>query len=134
MNEDKERKSPAGNNFQPRPQILPWRLWLFRIIAAVVIPILVLMLLEVTLCVTGYGYPTATFVRAKANGRTVYYSNSKFGWLFFPPEISRWLVPFVVPADKTDNTYRIFILGESAAWGNPDGSRRSTSRFIPPLW
>jgi len=98
------------------------RLWLFRIIAAVVIPVLVLMLLEVTLRVTGYGYPAATFVRAKANGRTVYYSNPKFGWRFFPPEISRWFHPFIIPADKTDNTYRIFILGESAAWGDPEPS------------
>jgi tetratricopeptide (TPR) repeat protein len=80
------------------------------------------MLLEVTLRVTGYGYPAATFVRAKANGRTVYYSNPKFGWRFFPPEIARVLDPFVVPADKTDNTYRIFILGESAAQGDPDPS------------
>jgi len=100
-------------------QISPKRLWLFRIIAVFVIPVLVLMLLEVTLRVTGYGYPAATFVRAKANGRTVYYSNYKFGWRFFPPEIARWFHPFVVPADKTDNTYRIFILGESAAWGDP---------------
>ena len=122
MSKDKKSKFSAADKSPAQMQISPKRLWLFRIIAAVVIPVLVLMLLEVTLRVTGYGYPAATFVRAKANGRTVYYSNRKFGWRFFPPEISRWLHPFVVPADKTDNTYRIFILGESAAWGDPDPS------------
>ncbi len=119
MNKDKKSKFSAANKSPAQMQISPKRLWLFRIIAAVVIPVLVLMLLEVTLHVTGYGYPAATFVRAKANGRTVYYSNPKFGWRFFPPEISRWFDPFVVPVDKTDNTYRIFILGESAAQGDP---------------
>ncbi|MBE3142994.1 MAG: tetratricopeptide repeat protein [Planctomycetes bacterium] len=120
MSKDKKSKFSAANRSPAQMQISPKRLWSFRIIAAVVIPVLVLMLLEVTLRVTGYGYPAATFVRAKADGRTVYYSNCKFGWRFFPPEISRWLDPFVVPADKTDNTYRIFILGESAAWGDPE--------------
>jgi tetratricopeptide (TPR) repeat protein len=119
MNKDKKSKFSAANKSPAQMQISPKRLWLFRIIAAVVIPVLVLMLLEVTLRATGYGYPAATFVRAKANGRTVYYSNPKFGWRFFPPEISRWFDPFVVPVDKTDNTYRIFILGESAAQGDP---------------
>jgi tetratricopeptide (TPR) repeat protein len=103
----------------PRKPITGQRLWLFRIIAAVVIPVLVLMLLEVTLRVAGYGYPASAFVKNKVNGRVVYYSNPQFGWRFFPPEISRWFDPFVVPADKTDNTYRIFILGESAAQGDP---------------
>jgi tetratricopeptide (TPR) repeat protein len=119
MDKDKEYKSLADNKFKPCLRISFWRLWLFRIIAVFVIPVFALMLLEVTLRVIDYGYPAATFVRAKVNGRTVYCSNCKFGWRFFPPEISRWFDPFVVPADKTDNTYRIFILGESAAWGDP---------------
>ena len=103
-------------------QISPKRLWLFRIIAAVVIPILLVALLEVILGVTGYGFPASAFVKCTIKGRTVYCSNNKFGWRFFPPEISRWFDPFVVPADKTGNTYRIFILGESAAQGDPDPS------------
>ena len=122
MDKDKECKSPAGNDFQPRPQISPRRLWLFRIIAATVFPILVLVLLEVTLRAAGYGFQPSAFVKCQFKGRTVYCSNNKFGWRFFPPEISRWFHPFVVPADKTDNTYRIFILGESAAWGDPEPS------------
>jgi tetratricopeptide (TPR) repeat protein len=122
MDKDKECKSPAGNDFQPRPQISPRRLWLFRIIAATVFPVLVLVLLEVTLHVAGYGFPPSAFVKYQLKGRTVYCSNNKFGWRFFPPRISREFEPFAVPADKPDNTYRIFIFGESAAQGDPDPS------------
>jgi tetratricopeptide (TPR) repeat protein len=122
MNNDKERESSADNNFRPRLQISLGRLWLFRIIAATVFPVFVLVLLEITLRAAGYGFPPSAFVKCQLKGRTVYCSNNKFGWRFFPPEISRCFDPFVVPADKTDNTYRIFILGESAAWGDPDPS------------
>jgi tetratricopeptide (TPR) repeat protein len=61
-------------------------------------------------------------VKGQVNGRSVYYSNPKFGWRFFPAEISREFPPFVVPADKPPNSYRIFILGESAAIGEPNPS------------
>jgi tetratricopeptide (TPR) repeat protein len=98
------------------------RLWLFRVIALVVTPILLLVMLEIGLRVIGYGFPATTFIREQANGKTLYCSNSKFGWWFFPREISRQFEPFVVPAEKSDNTYRIFVLGESAAQGDPEPS------------
>ncbi len=122
MSKDKKSKFYAADKSPVQMQISPKRLWLFRIIAAVVIPILLVAFLDVLLGAAGYGFPASAFVRAKVNGRTVYYSNNKFGWQFFPPKISRELEPFVVPADKTDNTYRIFIFGESAAQGDPDPS------------
>ncbi|MDD5327723.1 MAG: tetratricopeptide repeat protein [Phycisphaerae bacterium] len=117
----------SGNNNQVNEvkqhlRISTLRLWLFRIIAVLVIPVLVLVLLEVALRVAGYGYPTAAFVKCQVNGRPFYHSNNKFGWRFFPPEISRVLPPFVIDADKSPNSYRIFILGESAAMGVPDPS------------
>jgi tetratricopeptide (TPR) repeat protein len=131
MNKDAKSKSPASkkaaDNSQagkdkPRLQISARRLWLFRIITVVVTPILMLVLLEVFLRVVGYGYPASTFVKCTVNGKPAYCSNSRFGWRFFPPQITRQFEPFVVPADKTVNTYRIFILGESAAQGDPEPS------------
>jgi tetratricopeptide (TPR) repeat protein len=131
MNKDAKSKPPASkktaDNSQTgkdklRLQISVRRLWLFRIITVVVTPILLLVFLEVFLRVVRYGYPASTFVKYTVNGKTTYCSNSRFGWRFFPPEIARQFEPFVVPADKTSNTYRIFILGESAAQGDPEPS------------
>ncbi|MCJ7730572.1 MAG: tetratricopeptide repeat protein, partial [Sedimentisphaerales bacterium] len=131
MNKDAKSKSPASKKAadssragkdKARLQMSAHRLWLFRIITLVVTPILLLVLLEVCLRVVGYGYPASTFVKCTVNGKTAYCSNSRFGWRFFPPQIARQLEPFVVPVDKTSNTYRIFILGESAAQGDPEPS------------
>jgi tetratricopeptide (TPR) repeat protein len=123
MNKDTKSELPVNAADNTRPGPMPCRrLWLFRIIAVVIAPALVLALLELILRVAGFGYPTGAFVRSEVNGRPVYCSNSKFGWRFFPPEFARELSPLVVPADKADNTYRIFVLGESAANGDPDPS------------
>ncbi|MFA5240117.1 MAG: tetratricopeptide repeat protein [Phycisphaerae bacterium] len=117
---EKALENNQANAGKQHPQISARRLWLFRIIAVFVIPALVFVLLEVALRVAGYGYPAAAFVKCQVNGRPVYRTNNKFGWSFFPPEIARELSPFVVDGDKSPDSYRIFILGESAVWGVPD--------------
>jgi tetratricopeptide (TPR) repeat protein len=120
---DKRGQTP----FSPFP-VSVRRLWLFRVITIVVTPILLLVMLEVALRVAGYGFPASTFIKYEApagdeaNGKTLYCSNSKFGWWFFPREIARQFEPFVVPAEKSADTYRIFVLGESAAQGDPEPS------------
>jgi tetratricopeptide (TPR) repeat protein len=129
MNEDTPNNPPAdkktavpdqAGKAEPHPPIPTRRLWLFRIIAVILTPVLAMTLLEVVLRVAGFGYPAATFVRDEVEGRPVYCCNNRFGWRFFPGESSSGLEPFVVTAEKADNTYRIFILGESAAQGAPD--------------
>jgi tetratricopeptide (TPR) repeat protein len=97
-----------------------WRLWLFRIIAVVVIPVLFFLLLEIALRIVGYGFPAAAIVKCKVSGKEAYCDNAKFGWRFFPRNIARSADPFIFPADKPDDTYRIFVLGDSAAQGVPD--------------
>jgi len=133
MDEDTKNNSPASkkattpaqaSKAEPRPPVSARRLWLFRIVAVVVMPVLAMMLLELVLRLVGFGYPAATFVKGEVKGLPVYCSNNRFGWRFFPPEFSRQLEPFVVTADKTDNTYRIFIFGGSAAGGDPDPAYR----------
>jgi len=105
-------------------QISAGRKFIFRITGAVIIPVLALVLLEITLRVVGYGYPASAFVKCQVNGRLAYCSNNKFGWSFFPPEFSREFTPYIVYPDKADDTYRIFILGSSAAQGYPDSAYR----------
>jgi tetratricopeptide (TPR) repeat protein len=95
------------------------RLWMFRILTACLAPLLFLVLLEAGLRIIGYGYPTSTFVKCEINGKNAWFSNNKFGLRFFPREIARGFLRFTIKDEKPANTYRIFILGESAAAGDP---------------
>jgi hypothetical protein len=96
------------------------RLWLFRITALTVIPVILLVLLELSLRIIGFGYPTSAIIERNYAGRRVCVNNLKFGWRFFPKPIARELGAFVFPAEKSPETYRIFVLGGSAAMGVPE--------------
>ena len=102
--------------------VLKRRLWFMRLFAMIFIPILVLGGIELGLRLAGYGYNTDFFSRIRIDGRAFYVPNEKFSRRFFPPAIARTTAPFRFPADKGANSYRIFLLGESAAMGDPDPS------------
>ena len=104
------------------PQIPPCRLWLFRIIAAVAIPLLIIGGLELGLRLCGYGYPTSFFLKTKIGGKDYYVSNDRFGYRFFPPALVRTPLSLRMGVKKPSNTCRIFVFGESAAMGDPDPS------------
>jgi tetratricopeptide (TPR) repeat protein len=106
----------------PNKQITVRRLWLFRVIALTVIPVLLFVLLELVLRLAGYGFPANAMSRYEENGRVFYCDNVKFCWRFFPKEIAREFNPFKISANKSQDTYRIFVLGASAAQGEPDGA------------
>jgi len=106
----------------PPKSITGRRLWLFRIIALTVVPALLFLLIELGLRVAGYGFPASAFIKHEVNNRASYCDNVKFGWRFFPRNTARESDPFVFPSDKPDNTYRIFVLGASAAKGEPDAA------------
>ncbi len=106
----------------PNKRITGWRLWLFRVIALTVIPVLLFILLELVLRVAGYGFPANAMSRYEENGRVFYCDNVKFCWRFFPKEIAREFNPFKISASKSEDSYRIFVLGASAAQGEPDGA------------
>jgi tetratricopeptide (TPR) repeat protein len=94
------------------------RKWAFRLAAMVLVPALVLGLLECGLRAFDYGYPSHYFVKAGTGGE--FSGNIKFGWRFFNRAIARKPeVPISFAADKPAGTYRIFVLGESAAAGDP---------------
>jgi tetratricopeptide (TPR) repeat protein len=95
------------------------RLWVFRAIAVFVFPTLFILLLEVGLRLVGYGYRPEAIVRCEVNGKEVCCDNPRFGWRFFPKNIAREFTPYTFTEDKPDNTYRIFVLGASAAQGVP---------------
>ena len=68
------------------------------------------------------GYPSSAIIKSDLNGKKVCISNMKFGWRFFPKNIARETDSFVFAQNKSINTYRIFVLGGSAAMGMPDSS------------
>jgi tetratricopeptide (TPR) repeat protein len=92
---------------------------LFRLAAAFLGPLLVLLLLEVVLKVAGVGHPMSFFLPMKINGRDCFVENDRFGWRFFGPAMARAPFPFVIPKSKAPGTIRIFVFGESAAYGDP---------------
>jgi tetratricopeptide (TPR) repeat protein len=101
-----------------------FRRWHRRIfpLAAVLASLLLLFLLELGLRIFGYGYPTEFLVPRQIGKRDFYTDNYQFGWRFFPLSLARKPARFAIPAAKAGGTYRIFVLGSSAALGDPDPS------------
>ena len=115
-------KKQKDINKVSRKPITGWQLWLFRIVALTIIPALLFLLMEITLRVVGYGFPTNIIIKHKVNTVPSYCNNNKFAWRFFHPNIARTTDPFVFPVSKSKDTYRIFVMGASAAAGTPDGA------------
>ncbi|MHC4112811.1 MAG: hypothetical protein ACYSUY_17190, partial [Planctomycetota bacterium] len=118
----KSKEQQEDKQKSTRRPITGRRLWLFRIVALTVIPALLFLILELGLRIVGYGYPSTATIKYEVNGRTSYCDNVKFGWRFFPRNIAREFDPFIIPANKPDDTYRVFVLGASAAKGEPDSA------------
>ncbi len=109
--------APAAARPQ-RPPLSRRRKWLYRLAAMTLVPALFFLALELGLRVFGYGYPTAFFVPIE--GRDGLTTNPRFGWRFFPPRLARTPAICEIPAEKPEGTFRIVVLGGSAAMGTPD--------------
>jgi len=112
-----QKAAPAASRREPSP-LSPRRKWLYRLAAMTLVPAIFFLLLELGLRVFGYGYPTAFLVPIE--GRGGYTTNKRFGWRFFPPRLARTPAICEIPAEKPEGTYRIVVLGSSAAMGTPD--------------
>ena len=99
-------------------RISGWRKWLFRALAATIGPAICLLGLEFGLQLFGYGHSPDFFMKLESGD--AYTTNPRFGYRFFPSSMAREPAPCRLPARKADNTYRIIILGGSAARGTPD--------------
>jgi tetratricopeptide (TPR) repeat protein len=97
-----------------------WRRWLTISAINILVPMLLFAVAEVALRVCGFGTPTGVMLPCTDQGRPAYCDNPSFVAPFFPQGMSRAPRPFVIPARKAPGTYRIFVVGESAAFGDPD--------------
>ncbi len=122
---DKSRPPVQGRSAKTPAVVNPARAarrrGLFRF-AAILLPLLALGLVELGLRVTGIGHPTEFFRHVRNNGVTTLTDNPWFGWRFFPSTVARAPRPFALAVQKPPNTVRIFVLGESAAMGDPEPS------------
>jgi tetratricopeptide (TPR) repeat protein len=91
-----------------------------QIAAAIVVPVLLLGMIEGALRLFGVGFPTDLTVPCTVEGRAASCYNLFFPAPFFPPGMIKTPQAYAMPADKPPGTFRIFVLGESAAMGDPD--------------
>ena len=111
------KRKPHNDKGRPKPVKKPamWK----RLLAMIVSPVLFLALVELVLSLTGYGHPRGFFIRWKAGGRTLHLVNQHYCEHFVPEALSRSPEPCVL-SRKGESTVRIFVLGSSAAYGDPD--------------
>src|SRR6266850_132881 len=76
-----------------KPRVSRRKLWLFRLAAATIVPLLLLACCELVLRLAGFGYPTDFLLRTQIQGRDFFIPNEKFGFRFFPAEIARTPTP-----------------------------------------
>src|SRR5271165_7009590 len=117
--------SPAKKS----PALRAWRYWALVAASTVLVPVLLLGALEGALRLFGVGFPTDVTVPCTLQGRPAYCYNLFFPAPFFPPGMIKTPQAYAIPADKPPGTYRIFVLGESAAMGDPDPAY-SFSRYL----
>jgi len=115
---------PAGSNRRapltlPVPASVPKREWVFRLLAMFGVPLVLLTGVEGALRLAGYGFSTVFFKPIRIGAQECLVDNDQFGLRFFPPALARIPSPVVMEATKPAHKIRIFVLGESAALGDP---------------
>ena len=91
-----------------------------QIASAILIPVLLLVVLEGALRLFDVGFPTSLTVPCTLQGHAAACYNLFFPVPFFPPGMIKTPQAYAIPAEKPQGAYRIFVLGESAAMGDPD--------------
>jgi len=109
-----------------------WRVWPARFAFAFLLPVILLALAEGTLRLFHAGYSTDLMEPCTIRGRPFACYNLFFAAPFFPPGVIKTPQFFSIPLQKAPGTYRIFVLGESAAMGDPDPAY-SFSRYLDVL-
>lgn len=104
----------AGTRAIPRG-----RLWVYRGMMGLGLPLVLSLLLEGSLRLAGIGYPMSFLLRGRIHDRGVLVQNDRFAWRFFGRDLARQPFPLVIQDPKPRDTVRVFLFGESAAFGDP---------------
>ncbi len=107
----------------PAPALPLHRKLLYAAVLSIAALALLLGGLELGLRLVGYGHPPHFFRQAKAPGDETIWRENRWALApFFPGALIRRPQPIRLPEKKAPGTYRIFILGSSAAMGDPEPS------------
>lgn len=109
-----------------------WPVRLAQIALIILAPVLLLLLVEGALRVFNVGYSTELMEPRSVHGQPSSCYNLFFNAPFFPPGVIRSPTFFCMSPQKAKNTYRIVILGESAAAGDPDAAY-SFGRYLQKM-
>ena len=93
--------------------------WRGKLLLSVTAPLIFLGVLELCLRVMGAGYDTSFLIKGEVGGEKVWVENPFFTYQTFSPPMARIPPPIVVKKNKPANAFRVVVLGESAAQGDP---------------
>ena len=110
----------ASANKSATPLVSRLRFWLPRVGFAILAPVVLLGLTEGALRLFHVGYSTDLMESCTIHGRPSSCYNLFFAAPFFPPGMIKAPQFFSIDPVKPRGAYRIFVLGESAAMGDPD--------------
>src|SRR3974377_1367149 len=94
--------------------------WTKRIAAVILVPFFLLALTEGVLRLFGYGYSPSLMEPCVIHGRPSSCYNLFFPAPYFPPGMIKTPQMYSIDPVKPPAAYRIYVLGESAAMGDPD--------------
>jgi Flp pilus assembly protein TadD len=105
---------------EPRaPRPMGAKAWVLYILVVVAIPCAFLIGAEIALRLFHAGYDPRFFLRMKGRDGAYCVDNPSFGRRFFPSTVVRISEKLRFPLYKSENERRIFVLGSSAAQGEP---------------
>jgi len=93
--------------------------WIRKGMLAVFVPIGLLGLTEWTLRFFDVGYSPDFLVETEVDGEAVWADNPFFTYHMFAPPLARTPAPIIAAKNKPGDVFRIVVLGESAAQGDP---------------
>lgn len=90
-----------------------------KLTLALLVPALFLALFEGMLRLAGIGHDTSFLLPAEVDGEPVWVENPFFTYTMFDPALARIPASIVARQIKPDDLFRVVVLGESAAMGDP---------------
>jgi len=93
--------------------------WIYRLVAAAVIPAILFGGAEIALRVSKPFSPASFFIEEEQNGQMMVLDNPGFGISFFTPRQVRDPAQNLFPREKPAGVERVLVIGESAAMGFP---------------